>query len=399
MTAKRYNVFISHNSKDKQQIQKIVNELFPYFRVWFDKADMFVGEDWTKQVSQGLHESEVCAVFVGEKGFGPSQLREIEIAKALKVRMFCVFLPGAFPEEAYLQLQLPMTTIYSNYMQGANPTAFDSLVAGILGKPVGWDFLIGLKLQKRATEWIKDKPTNLLYREAELKEVMDWAKRHTEEVDNTTKDFIEASAYAHRSHRLRRGIGIAIALALLVVLISLSGFLVFYFAPGVLNPPPQLEQVSIPEGTFQPTLVPWSLEPTPHVFYLNGYKISKGLIPFGAYNRCIRAHGCSGLIRQDSNGDSESSLPISNISWVEAGQFCSWVDGRLPTDVELQRLFSFTENVYSESGSIYEWTSEWCSTCSPPNAFKIAQGVSENRAMAPEDRYNFVYFRCVWDPI
>jgi WD40 repeat protein len=198
MQAKRYQAFISHNSKDKPQVRRIVNELFSYFSIWFDKADMLYGEDWIKQITQGLKDSNVCVIFVGKNGFGPSQEKEIQLAKDLKIRICCAFLPGAVPEKVYEQLQISNTTMYSNYMEGESRIAFESLAAGILGKPIGWEFLIGVKLQKRAEEWSSKKTRTLLYKGDELQQAQSWKKKHLDEIGNLELVFLKASLDAQK---------------------------------------------------------------------------------------------------------------------------------------------------------------------------------------------------------
>lgn len=227
MPSNKYHAFISHNSKDKPQVQRIVSELVSYFSVWFDRADMLQGEDWVKQISQGLQDSDVCLIFVGKSGFGPSQEKEIQIAKDLKTRICCVFLPGAVPEQIYENLQISNTTMYSNYMEGENRTAFESLAAGILGKPVGWEFLRGVKLQKRAEEWVKSKSKNLLYKDDELREAQDWLRKHpdpdgiSKEEMSLLKAFLKASLDRQNVRRMVWAIGTAL---ILVVIGSLATF-------------------------------------------------------------------------------------------------------------------------------------------------------------------------------
>lgn len=217
MQAKRYHAFISHNSKDKPQVRRIVNELFSYFSIWFDQADMlYTDKGWDEQITQGLQASDVCVVFVGKNGLGPSQKKEIQIAKDLKIRICCAFLPGAVPEKINEQLQISNTQMYSNYMEGESRIAFESLAAGILGRPIGWEFLIGVKLQKRAEEWVSKKNRTLLYKGDELQQAKSWKKKHSDEIGNLELAFLKASLDAQKA----RIAGWVIASTFLLCIIS-----------------------------------------------------------------------------------------------------------------------------------------------------------------------------------
>lgn len=215
MANEHFNAFISYNSHDKTQVQEIVTELFTYFYVWFDRADMLVGEEWTKQVSQGLQNSDVCAIFVSEHGIGPSQRQEIELARKFNLRLFFVFLPGASPDAIYEELQIPKSVIYVNYTDGIHEPGYEKIISAILGRSEGWDFLVGLRLQKRAAEWAENKSKTLLYSDRDLEESKTWIHTNFAKLDDSSRAFIVASQKL-RKQRLRN-IGVSAFIVLLLI--------------------------------------------------------------------------------------------------------------------------------------------------------------------------------------
>jgi hypothetical protein len=49
-------IFISYSSEDQQQVKKLVKELqqYPDIRIWFDKQDIFPGDDFLDEMIQGI---------------------------------------------------------------------------------------------------------------------------------------------------------------------------------------------------------------------------------------------------------------------------------------------------------------------------------------------------------
>jgi hypothetical protein len=110
MPDKQYNVFLSFNKEDYQEVEQIAVYLKDHanLRPWFDQWELIPGEPWVRSLERGLAASETCAVFVGQSGEGPWQQREVETALRYQVnnrefRVIPVLLPDA-PK----QPELPM---------------------------------------------------------------------------------------------------------------------------------------------------------------------------------------------------------------------------------------------------------------------------------------------------
>ncbi len=72
------------------------------------------------------------------------------------------------------------------------------------------------------------------------------------------------------------------------------------------------------------------------VMHLPEFQIDRTEVTQAAYQRCIEAGVCS----EPAGGfkPTEACLnPVVNVSWKQAGQYCAWLDKRLPTEAEWEK--------------------------------------------------------------
>jgi formylglycine-generating enzyme required for sulfatase activity len=75
-----------------------------------------------------------------------------------------------------------------------------------------------------------------------------------------------------------------------------------------------------------------------HEVYLGDYWIDRSEVSVARYRQCVNAGRCvpppfsSGGERFD-----QPDLPVTLVSWNDAGRFCAWAGGRLPTEAEWER--------------------------------------------------------------
>lgn len=88
MSAKKYDVFLSYNSEDREPVEKIAVYLADCAGInpWLDKWKLIPGEDWVQNLERGLNSSSSCVVFVGQSGQGPWQRRELAAALDRQVK-------------------------------------------------------------------------------------------------------------------------------------------------------------------------------------------------------------------------------------------------------------------------------------------------------------------------
>ena len=136
-----YEVFLSHNSKDKSWIDQIAVELDDLgITVFYDKWDLIPGRPWQEDVEKALSESASCAIFVGKAGFGPWQTPEMRVALSRQTRdrtfrVMPVLLPGGSFDD--MPPFLGENTGVDLAKDFNDREARNRLVAGILGKPPG----------------------------------------------------------------------------------------------------------------------------------------------------------------------------------------------------------------------------------------------------------------------
>ena len=138
-----FDVFLSHNSKDKPVVEQIARILRDGYElhVWLDKWNLVPGEGWQEALERGLNKSRSVAVFLGEAGFGNWENEEwrvavdSRVAKA-KTRVIPVVLPGA-PDPS------KMSAFLRRYAWVDLRTGYDAkeklyfLYCGIKGSPPG----------------------------------------------------------------------------------------------------------------------------------------------------------------------------------------------------------------------------------------------------------------------
>src|SRR5688572_10202407 len=105
-----YNVFLSHNGKDKPAVEVIGKSLRQKYELkcWLDKWNLVPGEPWQEALEEALDQCETVAVFVGPNTISPWENEEMRSALEERVhdktrRVIPVLLPGA-PDSRDLKL-------------------------------------------------------------------------------------------------------------------------------------------------------------------------------------------------------------------------------------------------------------------------------------------------------
>ncbi len=137
-----FDVFLSHNSKDKPAVRALAEALRGRgLAVWLDEEDLLPGDPWQEVLEDVIRTCPAAAVLVGPSGLGPWQ--EPEMRACLNefvrrgARVLPVLLPGT-PVKPDLPLFLTEFT-WSDLRGGLVPTAIDRLAAGIRQQPPSKD--------------------------------------------------------------------------------------------------------------------------------------------------------------------------------------------------------------------------------------------------------------------
>jgi tetratricopeptide (TPR) repeat protein len=135
-----YDVFLSHNSQDKPQVEALAHRLGKRgFIPFLDRWCLVPGEPWQEAIEEALRASASCAVFLGPGDISPWHNKEmraalIRQARERTFRVIPVLLPGATrPDEQNLPPFLELFT-WVDFRAGLEDGyAFHCLCCGIQG--------------------------------------------------------------------------------------------------------------------------------------------------------------------------------------------------------------------------------------------------------------------------
>lgn len=136
MTDDPFDAFLSHHGADKPAVERIAAALHEQgLSCFLDKWDIAPGDEWLRNLEQGLRDSRFIVIFFGPDGIGPYQQAEADVAlrRQIQQRQHCVIpvlLPGATPEHI---------AQCSVFLQGVNALRFHDL-----DDPLPHRLLVGL---------------------------------------------------------------------------------------------------------------------------------------------------------------------------------------------------------------------------------------------------------------
>ena len=140
-----YDVFLSHNSKDKPAVEAIGQKLQETYglKCWLDKWNLIPGDPWQEAIEEALDDSQTFAIFVGPNDISPWENEEMRSAIEDRVRdrsrrVIPVLLPGA-PDSETLKLPRFLKRLtWVDFRAGLDDEdALHRLYCGITGKAPG----------------------------------------------------------------------------------------------------------------------------------------------------------------------------------------------------------------------------------------------------------------------
>ena len=140
-----FDVFLSYNGKDREQVRSVAQRLREARLVpWFDQWALTPGGQYQEELFAGLHASAACAYFVGPHGEGDWSRMELDVARSRAAkerdfRLFPVLLPGL--PEPFDRTTLPPFLSQRTWVDlrpgVGNADAIQALINAIKGVPTG----------------------------------------------------------------------------------------------------------------------------------------------------------------------------------------------------------------------------------------------------------------------
>ena len=139
-----YDVFLSHNSADKEAVENIAQRLHQEAKLqpFLDKWHLIPGEPWQEGLEEALDQSRTCAVFLGPSGLGPWENEEMRGALDQRVhnksfRVIPVLLPGTNLKGKTILPRFLHRLTWVDFRHGLeDKEAFQRLICGIQGIPL-----------------------------------------------------------------------------------------------------------------------------------------------------------------------------------------------------------------------------------------------------------------------
>jgi GTPase SAR1 family protein len=138
----KYDVFLSHNSKDKAAVEEIARRLKSVgIRPWLDRWDMVPGETVTEALEKAIKTIKCAVLFFGPADVGRWHVMEIRAYVESKAGQEARFIPVILPNvegapELPIFVRQSLWVDMRDWKEPRND-AFHRLVCGILGKPPG----------------------------------------------------------------------------------------------------------------------------------------------------------------------------------------------------------------------------------------------------------------------
>ena len=110
---KRYDIFLSHNSKDKPLVEILAKQLRDAaLEVWLDQDNLYGGDVLPQEIARAITNSKTAIFCIGSYGLGKWQQFEMDICRGLSIeerlKIISILLPPleALPDETeYLALK------------------------------------------------------------------------------------------------------------------------------------------------------------------------------------------------------------------------------------------------------------------------------------------------------
>lgn len=163
-----YDVFLSHNSRDKRAVRRVAQLLSAHsLSVWLDEWELAPGTPWQSAIEDIIHIVPAALILVGNDGVGPWEEPEMRACLKQFVERRMVVIPVLLPSNAECP-KLPLflqDLTWVDMRKGLTQENLRRLVWGITGDKyfdVGKLFSLYVSYDRRNMRWVGDRPRDLV---------------------------------------------------------------------------------------------------------------------------------------------------------------------------------------------------------------------------------------------
>jgi len=157
---KKYDIFLSHNSKDKKAVEEIARQLMKVgIRPWLDKWDLAAGDILAEKLDWAIENIPCAALFFGKHDAGDWHIMEyrayLEDWAKQQARMIPVILPGAADEPNLPRFLRQALWVDMRHWKARDDDGLYQLVCGITKRAPG-DSPVRKLTARQVWEWQRD---------------------------------------------------------------------------------------------------------------------------------------------------------------------------------------------------------------------------------------------------
>ena len=358
-------LFISYSRKDSGFARKLKGRLDAQkMDVWIDWHDIPPSRDWWDEIKNGIEEADVFVFLVSPDSVRSKVCGE-EIAHAVKngKRLIPIVVRNVTPNEALPDISK------LNWIFFQEDDSFEQSFQK-LDEAIHTDFewvQAHRRLQVKALEWDRRNQENsYLLRGQDLKEAENQLATKVDKDPRPTelqRQYVLKSRYiSDRQRKLLTSISIGVVLVL-VGFFSFSYIQEAWSKRQARNLGDLVLIAGGPAILGDDELSKTGDALTAGQYDIPDFLIEKYEVTNKRYSLCVYVHKCdpsdsTSAIYSDGDPDNK---PVTQVTIKQAIQFCTWIDRRLPSEMEWERAARFTD------GRTWPWKEPFPSSSSYAN--------------------------------
>lgn len=174
-----FDVFLSHNSKDKDVVRLLAEKLKGEgLKVWLDEEQLIPGRTWQEAIEEVLKTVKSASILIGRDGLGPWVVPEMRIClmefASRNLPVIPILLPGA-PEKPEIPGFLRLFT-WVDLREGMSEKGIARIKVGVLGQAPATS--ITLKTSVTPTPFNSTSASNSVLAKRLMSLLFQWALRN-----------------------------------------------------------------------------------------------------------------------------------------------------------------------------------------------------------------------------